>query len=192
MEPRPVPACLKNAALLVVDWQLFFVSPKSPAFLSEAVEAEGAVRALVDAFLSTGRRVIATRHGHLRGDCGPFLGFYGRLLYAEDPLSELARFLGERAGIRTVPKRTYSVFASSDLARELEAEGIRALVIAGLQTDRCVAANALAAFDLGLGVVVVADACAARTRERHLGAIGLLERSCAAIASTGQIREALS
>ena len=192
MDPRPVPGCLHNAALLVVDWQLFFVSPKSPAFLSETVRAEEAVRALVDAFLSTGRRVIATRHGHPRGECGPFLGFYGRLLYAEDPLSELALFLRERAGVRTVPKRTYSVFASSGLALELEAEGTKTLVIAGLQTDRCVAANALAAFDLGLGVVVAEDACAARTRERHLSAIGLLERSCAAIASTGQISEALS
>ncbi len=192
MDPRPVPVCLHNAALLLVDWQLFFVSPASPAFLSEAVKAEGAVRALVDAFLSTGRRVIATRHGHPRGERGPFFDFYGRLLYSEDPLSKLALFLRERESIRTVPKRTYSVFASSDLATDLRTEGITALVLAGLQTDRCVAANALAAFDLGLSVVVAADACAARTCERHLAALRLLEWSCATIVSTGQIIEALS
>lgn len=178
---------LKHSALLVLDWQLFFVSPDSPACLASATAAEGNVRALVDFFLAAGRSVFATRHSHARGDTGPFLRFYGRLLYEDDPLAALAPFLKDREGIRVVPKDTYSAFVKPGLSRELEHAGVEDLILAGLQTDKCVTANALAAFDLGFRVAVAADACAARDHARHVEALGLLERSCATVASTRDI-----
>jgi len=183
---------LSNAALLVLDWQLFFVSPESPAYLPDALGIEGNVCALVDSFLAARKRVVATRHGHARDGCGPFLEFYGKLLYEDDPLAELAPFLRDRLSIRTIRKDTYSAFASSDLAEKLKAGGVETLVIAGLQTDKCIVANALAAFDRGFRVVVAEDACVARDRERHLGALRLLERSCARVATAREIRGAIS
>jgi isochorismate hydrolase len=84
------------------------------------------------------------------------------------------------------------VLFRSDLSRDLKAGGADSLVIAGLQTDRCVAANALAAFDLGFHVAVVKDACAARSCERHVGALRLLAKSCAFVATTRELCEALS
>jgi nicotinamidase-related amidase len=178
---------LKDSALLVLDWQLFFVSPESPAFLEEAAIAEPNVRKLAMAFLAAGRPVFATRHGHSKKDRGAFHRFYGRLLLNDDPLAGLARFLKNRKEIRILEKDTYSAFASSLLSEDLRAAGVSMVVIAGCQTDKCVMANALAAFDLGFDVVVAADACAARSRNRHRQALGLLRRSCATVASTAEI-----
>jgi thioredoxin reductase (NADPH) len=81
-------------------------------------------------------------------------------------------------------KRTYSAFASTRLAEELRTHGVRTVVIVGTQTDKCVVANALAAFDLGFDVLVATDACAARSEERHREALRLIERSCAVLASS--------
>jgi nicotinamidase-related amidase len=182
----------ESTALLVLDWQLFFVSPESPAWLPEAASVEGNVYALVESFRTAGREVIATRHGHARGDRGPFLEFYGRLLYEDDPLARLAPFLNNRQGVRVVAKDTYSAFARFDLGGELRAAGIGTLAIAGLQADKCVVANALAAFDLGFKVIVVSDACAARTKERRVAALELLERTCSVLATTHEICGAVS
>ena len=181
------PVGLGNAALLIVDWQLFFVSPSSPACLKDAALAEPNVEALVNSFLEAGMPVFATRHGHARENKGPFLNFYVRLLDRDDPMAALAPFLKEREGVCTVEKQTYSAFASSRLAGEFTARGIELVVIAGLQTDKCVLANALAAFDLGFRVIVASDACVARERGRHESALKIIERSCAAIASTREI-----
>ncbi len=183
---------LRSAALLVLDWQLFFVSPESPACVRGAAGAEGNVLALVEAFARAGNGVIATRHGHPRKYEGSFLDFYGRLLDEDDPLAELAPSLRDRTGIRVVRKSTYSAFSVPDLARDLRSGRTDSLVLAGVQTDKCVAASALAAFDLGFRVAVVRNACAARTRERHEGALRLLERSCALIVTARDLCGALS
>ena len=180
---RNLPA-IERSALLVLDWQTFFVSPDSPAFIPSAPLAEPNLIALVEAFLAAGRPVFATRHAHTSEDHGAFERFYGRVIRKEDPLSELAPFLKERRGIRFLVKRTYSAFASTRLAGDFRSLGVRTLVIAGTQTDKCVVANALAAFDLGFDVLVATDACAARSEERHREALRLIERSCAVLASS--------
>ena len=50
---------LSNAALIVLDWQLFFVSSESPAHLPDALGVEGNLCALVDFFLAARKRVVA-------------------------------------------------------------------------------------------------------------------------------------
>jgi nicotinamidase-related amidase len=183
---------LARSALLVLDWQLFFVSPDSPARIPEAAAAGTEIETLVDRFLAAGRPVFATRHGHPRGESGPFLRFYGRLLFEDDPLAELAPFLAGRGGVRVIPKSTYSAFASSALSQVLGREGVESLVLAGCQTDKCVLANALAAFDSGFDVSVVREACAARSLDRRGAAFELMERSCATLASAAEISTALA
>jgi Amidases related to nicotinamidase len=58
-----------------------------------------------------------------------------------------------------------SVFASTDLARTLKADGVTHLVLCGLMTHACVAGAARDAVPAGFEVVVVADACATRDIE---------------------------
>ena len=57
-----------------------------------------------------------------------------------------------------VQKRTPDAFYETNLQRELEARGIRKLVIAGLQTEYCIDTTCRRAFSLGYDVVLVKDA----------------------------------
>ena len=177
---------LEFGALLVLDWQEFFVSPSSRGFVPAAASADRRLRSLVAAFKDAGRPVIATCHGHTAGDGGPFLNFYSKLIYMDDPLAKLAPWLGE-ASPEVLWKDTYSAFQSSPLAESLISRGVKTVYIAGLQTDKCVVANALAAFDSGFDVVVVRDACATRSLARQEQALALLSRSCARVVTTAEL-----
>lgn len=68
---------------------------------------------------------------------------------------------------RIVDKMVYSPFHGTALAATLQAENVDALVISGAETDMCVLAAVLDAIDLGLRVVLAADALCSSTDETH-------------------------
>ncbi|WP_261803583.1 cysteine hydrolase family protein [Variovorax sp. PAMC26660] len=74
-----------------------------------------------------------------------------------------------RARDTVVQKRTVSVFASTDIARQLQSAHIRTLVITGLMTHACVAGAARDAAAQGFDVVVSSDATATRSIRRENG-----------------------
>jgi nicotinamidase-related amidase len=63
------------------------------------------------------------------------------------------------------------VFASTGLARTLRHLGIETLVIGGVATNVCVEVTVRHAVDLGYQVILVDDACAAYSTERHEAAL---------------------
>ena len=67
-----------------------------------------------------------------------------------------------------VVKQTPNAFIGTDLEQRLRGDGIDQLVVAGMMTSMCVDATVRAAVDLGFGVTVVGDACAAPDLE-HAG-----------------------
>jgi nicotinamidase-related amidase len=67
-----------------------------------------------------------------------------------------------------VVKEAPNAFLGTDLEQRLRGEGIDQLVVAGMMTSMCVDATVRAAVDLGFGVTVVGDACAAPELE-HAG-----------------------
>lgn len=74
-----------------------------------------------------------------------------------------------RAGDTVVQKTTVSVFASTDLDRQLKAAGIKTVIFSGLMTHACVAGGARDAAPLGYQVVVASDASATRSITRANG-----------------------
>jgi nicotinamidase-related amidase len=60
-----------------------------------------------------------------------------------------------------IVKEYPNAFRDTDLEEQLRGGAIDSLVVAGMMTSMCVDASVRAAFDLGLSVTVVADACAA-------------------------------
>jgi nicotinamidase-related amidase len=75
----------------------------------------------------------------------------------------------ERLGPDTpvIRKSTFSLAASAPVMKALEATGRRTAVIAGYETDVCVAQSAVALQDRGGRVVVVADAAFSGDRRHH-------------------------
>ena len=70
-----------------------------------------------------------------------------------------------------VRKTTASSFASTDLHVQLQAKGIKTLIICGLMTHMCVSTTARDARPLGYQVLVAGDACATRDIDAWDGGI---------------------
>jgi nicotinamidase-related amidase len=73
---------------------------------------------------------------------------------------------GPRNGEPVIPKSVHSAFIGTDLQDRLDRSGSETLVIAGIQTNYCVATTARMAGNLGYDTFVVGDAC--RTFDQRL------------------------
>jgi nicotinamidase-related amidase len=124
----------------------------------------------------------------------------GSALFAED--GETVKFhpsMQPRATDQVVRKNTVSVFASTDLDKQLKARGIDTVLIAGLMTHACVAGAARDAAPLGYTVVVASDASATRSITRfngqavdykalHQAALAEIEDTFGDVMTTAQIK----
>jgi len=152
-------------ALLIVDVQNDFLSGGQLAVpAGNAVIAP--LRALARRFLDRGLPVFATRDWHPVGHCsfraqgGPWpphciAGTLGAAFPATLALPPEAVVVSKA---QTADAEAYSGFTGTDLAAQIDALGVRRLVVGGLATDYCVAATVREARALGLDVVVVTDA----------------------------------
>jgi thioredoxin reductase (NADPH) len=99
--------------------------------------------------------------------------------------------LEELSPDRLLVKSHYSAFCSTDLESWLRKQQCDTLVICGVQTHLCCETTAREAFMLDLAPVVVADACAAKDEELHLGALRNLAHGFSVIGTTDQLASAL-
>ena len=70
-------------------------------------------------------------------------------------------------------KHFYSPFHATALAQSIRERGCEALIVSGAETDMCVLAAVLDAVDLGLRVVLPADALCSSSDEKHDALLGL-------------------
>ncbi|HJV83266.1 cysteine hydrolase family protein [Noviherbaspirillum sp.] len=142
----------KSAALIVIDFQLEYFDG-GQLFIPDGASAMAYARRLIDFADAHGMPVFHVQH----------LGPAGGPLFAKD--GDTVAFHPEMTpGPRhvVVQKTTASSFASTDLHAQLQAHGIRTLVICGLMTHMCVSTTARDARPLGYQVLVPGDACATR------------------------------
>ncbi|WP_433870182.1 isochorismatase family protein [Saccharopolyspora sp. CA-218241] len=78
---------------------------------------------------------------------------------------ELKRVLGDHPVIHRAP--VFDSFDNDEFAAAIEATGRTKLVMAGIQTDVCLALTVLTALNRGYEVYVVVDASGATTEETH-------------------------
>jgi hypothetical protein len=104
---------------------------------------------------------------------GAWQRYYEQWPFALQPpdarIYELADPIAAVAG-PTLDATTFSKWGP-DLAARV---GPGPLVLAGVSTDCCVLSTAVAAADAGIGVRVVADACAGANDESHAGALNIM------------------
>jgi nicotinamidase-related amidase len=141
-----------STALIVIDFQMeYFAGGKLPI-------PDG------DAALARARELVALADEHQMPVFHvQHLGAAGGALFAKD--GEQVAFhpdLRPAPHHAVVQKTTASSFASTDLHLQLQAQGIRTLIICGLMTHMCVSTATRDARPLGYQVLVAGDACATR------------------------------
>ncbi|MFF5706052.1 cysteine hydrolase family protein [Streptomyces sp. NPDC012794] len=139
-----------DSALLVIDVQKGFddASFWGPR---DNPDAEENIAALMDAWRETGRPVVLVRHASRPGS----------VLAPDRPGHAFKDCVEDRRGQEAllVTKTVNSAFyGTPDLAGWLDANGVRQLVVAGIQTNMCVETTARMAGNLGYEVLVPLDA----------------------------------
>jgi ureidoacrylate peracid hydrolase len=116
----------------------------------------------------------------------------GFRVYAPDPREELVSELSPAtANEICLPKTSSSVFQSTNIDYILRNLGTKSIIVCGVLTDQCVDHAVRDACDLGYGVTLVEDACAAFTKARHETAIQTLQGYVDRIMSTDAICQEL-
>ncbi|BBF93779.1 cysteine hydrolase family protein [Blastochloris tepida] len=145
-----VPPRLADAVVVVVDAQREYVDGHLP--LVGVHEALARLADVLAAARAAGAPVIHVQH---RGAAGGAFDPAGPGFAFADPAAPVT---GERVVEKTQPNS----FAGTDLAEAVAETGSRQIVLVGFMTHMCVSTTARAALDHGLGVTVIADACATR------------------------------
>ena len=100
-------------------------------------------------------------------------------------------FAAPRLGESIVRKQTFDGFAGTDLEHVLHERGIKAVLIAGLETSVCVLFTATSAYLKRLVPIVVGDACA-DLAERHEATLRMYTGLCFQQVATAQVQADLS
>lgn len=142
-----------SAALLLIDVQQGLDDPgwgerNNPG-------AEGNIADLLAAWRAARRPVVHIQHMSVRASSPLRPGLPGNAFKPE-----AAPLPGEPIFQKTVN----SAFMGTGLEAHLRANGIGAVVIAGLTTDHCISSSARMAANLGFETIVVADATATHER----------------------------
>jgi nicotinamidase-related amidase len=139
-----------HTALLLIDIQSGFDDPKWGPRNNPAAE-ENAGR-LLRAWRDARRPLFQVRHAS-RNPSSP--------LHPSQPGFAFQPVVAPEQGETEITKDVNSAFIGTTLHEQLQARGIRELVIVGLTTPHCVSTTARMAGNLDYGVYVVSDATAA-------------------------------
>jgi len=158
--------------LLAIDLQRIFAEPPSPWAAAGFDAAADGIERLLPAFAD---RAVFTRYVAPAEPSGAWVDYFAEWPFARvppnDPMYEIVpRF--RRAARRIETRET---FGKWDERLRGAVDGATEIVLAGVATDCCVLATALAAADAGVRVRIPADACAGASRADH-------ERALAAMA----------
>lgn len=160
----------RESALLVVDMQQVFADPASPWAVPAFAAALAATRELVDQHTGP---VALTRFVPPTEPHGAWVDYYAAYPFATAPGSDgLWELVPELADL-DLPVLDAPTMGkwTPEVAAALGHPGT--LLLAGVATECCVLATAIAASDAGVRVRLVADACAGGTPEDHERALAL-------------------
>jgi nicotinamidase-related amidase len=154
--------------LAVIDMQRVFGEPDSPWLTPRFAEIVGPVKQLVAKF---GDQVTFTRFIAPEVPTGAWRRYYEQWPFAlQPPDARIYELADDFTPGRTLAATTFGKWGP-ELAGQV---GSGSLVLAGVSTDCCVLSTAVAAADAGVGVQVVADACAGLTDDSHQKTLDIL------------------
>lgn len=162
---------MSETQLLVVDMQQVFADPTSPWAVPGFDGVVAAVAPLLEEYVG---RAALTRFVPHEEPEGSWLDYYEAYPFAAAPGSEAQWELVSALQAHDLPVLDAPTMSkwTPDIAAMLDHPDT--LVLAGVATECCVLATALAASDAGVRVRVVADACAGGSARDHDAALRVL------------------
>lgn len=146
----PEPASLSSSGLVLIDLQNTY---REGVMRLEGVEpAIREAQALLERARNAGIPVF-----HVRHDAGP-----GSPYDLTAAIGQIGDEVAPREGEPVITKAYPSSFVGTDLQAQLEAAGVKDVILAGFMTHMCVNSTARSAFNLGFRPTVVASATATR------------------------------
>jgi nicotinamidase-related amidase len=152
-----------ETALLVIDVQTGMFPEADPVYNGEVLLQR--VGALIAKARACGVPVIYIQHNE-----GP-----GEPLETNTPGWSIHPAVAPKGDETVIQKHAPDSFHETNLQRELNARGIKRLVLAGIQTDLCVDATCRGAYELGYEVVLAKDAHSTWS-QGHVGADQIIDR----------------
>lgn len=162
---------MTETRLLVVDMQRVFADPAGPWRVPGFDAALAGVLALLEPYAG---RTALTRFVPHAEPTGSWVDYYEAFPFARDPAAEQQWDLVPELAALDLPVLDAPTMNkwTPELAATLEEPDT--LVLAGVATECCVLATAIAASDAGVRVRVVADSCAGGTPADHDAALRVL------------------
>lgn len=182
-------------ALVMIDFAQAYFAPDSPLFANCPHVADQAARLL--AWARERQLLVCHTRVSYRED-GLDGGVFFRKIPALRVFCEghpLARFVSEltpRPEEPVITKQYASAFFGTSLASLLRAQGVDALLLAGMSTSGCVRASAVDAIQHGFIPVVVGDACGDRDSGPHEANLFDLGAKYADVRTLAQVQAGLS
>ena len=142
-----------NTALIVIDLQKGIVNGNFIHLIREVIDR---TRALIDVFHAKNLPVVLVNvagRAPGRTEQGP----RGNTSFSEG-WTDLLPQLDRQASDIVVTKRSWGVFATTDLERQLKARGVTQVVVTGVATSGGVEATARQAYEQGFNVTLALDA----------------------------------
>ena len=185
-----------TTARLIVDMQYDFVADEGVCGgghldLKSLQACVPRVRAVLDAARELAMTVAQTRYGfkpdlsnlpdsvreqsRAAGAEQGTPGRMGRILTESEPGFQILPELTPAEDKIVVNKPTFGAFASADLHTQLQARGVRPLLICGVTTECCVEGTIREAVDLGYYVMTLEDCCGAFEPELHEGTMRAMQ-----------------
>jgi nicotinamidase-related amidase len=152
-----------KTALLIIDIQNFYFAGGSSELVNP-VPASLNARKLLDYFRETKQLVIHVKHGEGTG-------------------AEIHNNVAPLAGEKVIVKQEVNSFLHTDLLDYLRKNGVKRLVLCGMQTNMCLEAATRASSDYGFKCTVIHDACAAKNQTFNGKTVPAEEVHAAALAT---------
>jgi len=184
----------RSCALVIVDMQNDFM-PTGTLQVPDADKIVPVLNKYIDMFVSNKLHIFATRDWHppnhisfkQRGGVWSMhcvKDTLGAEFHSDLKIPRSARIISK--GIEA-NKEAYSGFEGTDLAKKLEQNNIKCVLIGGVATDYCVKNTAFDAIKVGLNVVLLEDAV--RGIKDSNGAIKEMQSKGVKIVSINEIKD---
>lgn len=180
----------KQAALLVLDMQNYFLLEDSHAFVPSASTIIPGINKLISAFMETEQPVIATRHINTNEDAGMMSTWWRDLIDPESAHSQIATTLDVQNAIH-LDKTQYDAFLNTALEGTLRNFQVKQVVITGVMTHLCCESTARSAFMRGFEVFFAIDGTATYNEDLHRASLLTLSHGFAVPVLVEEILEKL-